>query len=142
MIYLIGYNNAPPFSSLSLASQSQDFNYTLLEDSGTTVSIGNASDVFVDVQCLLGDGGTEWQWHIFPSFTPTLPTNLNPSTTSYNESSGLLRVFTSFIEEYGQDGRLSLQCLERVGTGTLSEVLTIALGKNNYFCQCRLPAML
>ena len=132
---LIGYNNAPlainPFS-LSLASQSQDFDY-ILEESGTIISIGNASDVFVDVQCLLEDGGTIWQWHIFPSFTPILPTNLNPPTTSYNESSGLLRVFTSFIEEYGQDGRLNLQCLERVGTRTLSAVLTIVLGKNHFF---------
>lgn len=86
--------------------------------------------MFVDVQCMLNeDGGTRWEWHIFPFFTPTLPRSLSPFTTSYNESSGLLRVFTSFIREYGTDGALNLQCLEYVGTRPLSAVLPLALGK-------------
>lgn len=106
---------------------------------GTMISIGNVSDMFVDVQCtLMEDDVTRWEWHVLPFFTPTLPRSLSPLTTSYNESSGLLRVFASFIREHGNDGMLSLLCGEYEGTRILSTAaLPLTLGENDVYSQFR-----
>ena len=78
-------------------------------EAGSIISVGNASDVAIDIQCL-GDVGTSWTWYIFPSYT-TLPTPLDPSLTSYSMDSGVLRVFSSFVGERESDGVLDFVCL-------------------------------
>ena len=131
MFYPLPFNPPPLSLSLSLtllASQSQDYDI-LLAGSGVSVLIGNATDMFVDVLCRTSDEGSLWQWHVFPVFTPSIPFHLNPSETSYDEDTGLLRVYSSFIEENGSGGQISLQCLQRVGTRTESVVITLILGE-------------
>ena len=117
-----------PLSLPLLASQSQDYDI-LLADSGISVLIGNATDMFVDVLCRTSENGSSWQWHVFFVFTPSIPFHLNPSETSYDEDTGLLRVYSSFIEENGSGGQISLQCLQRVGMSTESSVITLILGE-------------
>ena len=111
--------------------------FTVLENGlslngGDIVTVGNASDVFVDIQCL---GTSRFTWSIFPEPFPStpIPTPLLPFETSYDSSSGLIRVFQAFILEFReQNGMLDLQCTTRSGvlpSGSASAVVGLRLCK-------------
>lgn len=85
--------------------------------------------MFVDVLCRIVEVELSWQWHVFPVFSPSIPFPLNASETSYDEDTGLLRVYSSFVEEHGTNGQISLLCQQRVGAGFMSAVITLVLGK-------------
>ena len=79
------------------------------------VSIGNASDVFTDIQCLVtGDNDDSdqpmKQWQVQPESLP-ISTPLRPNETSFNREDGILRVSSQFIQNHATDGVLTLQCL-------------------------------
>ena len=58
-------------------------------------SVGYASDLLVDFQCIGTDPVTSWSRRL-PRFI-ALPQPLDPSTTSFSPSSGVVRVFSDYI---------------------------------------------
>ena len=92
----------------------------------SVTSVGNANDVFIDVQCI-SDEGTLRQWLPFPD-TLNLPSPLDPTNTSYNKEDGVLRVFSYFIQEHkSNNGVLNFQCV----TDSSTQVIGFKLSKCN-----------
>lgn len=79
------------------------------------LSVGNATDILVSLQCTGSGTATSVTWfQRLPSlhFIP-LPTPFDLTTTSYSPATGLLQVFSSYLQDPGnlQDGRLTLFCV-------------------------------
>lgn len=113
------------FSLHTVAQQQSVFkalenDLTLYADS--IIPVGNASDVFIDIQCL-SDVPTSRQW-FFSSNLP-LPSPLEATRTSYNTENGILRAFTSFIHEHGSHDMLNFQCL----TSTSNSAIKFSLSE-------------
>jgi hypothetical protein len=78
-------------------------------------SVGYASDLLVDFQCIGTDLVTSWSRRT-PRFSE-LPQPLDPRTTSFSSSSGVARIFSDYIRNNIFDaGAVTLQCL-RDGPG-------------------------
>ena len=96
----------------------------LLENGQTSAvpapfSVGYASDLLVDFQCIGTDPETAWSRRR-PRFSP-LPEPLDPSTTSFSPSSGVVRVFSDYIRNPDNidDGAVTIGCF-RDGPGPAS----------------------
>ena len=94
----------------------KDLEKTLLLDPDSTVSIGNASDVFIDLQCLVtgSENNTQplVQWIVQPG-SVTLPSPLTPDKTSFNREDGVLRVYSV---GFSRRRELRLQCVTATNT--------------------------
>ena len=88
----------------------------LYPDSVTPV--GKASNVFIDVQCITNNTAPK-EWHLSPE-NSTLPSPLNPTATSFNTETGVLRVFSRFFHEHARDGVLTFECLTNTSTSSIS----------------------
>ena len=76
------------------------------------LSFGNVIDIIVDLQCV-GDGDEPSDWFRRFPFIRQLPRPLDPTVTSYDRSSGFLRLLSPFLQD--QDnidmGLISIQCV-------------------------------
>ena len=94
----------------------KDLEKNLLLDPDSTVSIGNASDVFIDLQCLVtgSENNTQplVQWIVQPG-SVTLPSPLTPDKTSFNREDGVLRVYSV---GFSRRRELRLQCVTATNT--------------------------
>ena len=79
------------------------------------LSVGDASDIIVDLQCVgTGVGNSDW-FRRFP-FVLQLPQPLEPTATSYDPSSGFLRLLSSFLQDPDNIdlGFVAIQCVRLV----------------------------
>ena len=88
----------------------------LYPDSVTSVS--KASDVFTDVQCITSNTAPR-EWHLSPE-NSALSSPLNPTVTSFNTETGILRIFSRFFREHARDGLLTFQCSANNSTSSIS----------------------
>ena len=74
------------------------------------LSVGNASDVFIDLQCTGGaiDENLLWFQALSPPTGLTFP--FNQTMTSYDEVSGFLRVFIQDPNIVSSEGLVFLAC--------------------------------
>lgn len=101
----------------------------LILNSNSITPVGNASDVFIDIQCVSDVSLRQWSF----SRNLSLPSPLEATETSYNTGDGTLRAFSSFIRDYGSRGMLNFQCL----TSTSNSAIKFSLSKTMYkviFC--------
>ena len=81
-------------------------------------SVGAASDILLDLLCV-GDGPTNTLlWLQSEPRATQLPTPLNLTSTSYNEITGWLLVFSPFLqnpEHRDENGLVNLQCYRNFG---------------------------
>ena len=75
-------------------------------------SVGNASDVFLDFQCIGGGVASNLIWFRRRPMFLELPIPLDLRSTSYSPVSGRARVFSDFIQDAENivDGLVFLQC--------------------------------
>ena len=75
-------------------------------------TFGNASDLFVDFQCN-GEGPALWRRRV-PLPRESVPDNFDLTVTSFDETSGYLRLFSEYVqdeENQVQGNVVSIQCL-------------------------------
>ena len=76
-------------------------------------TFGNASDLFVDFQCN-GDGPALWRGRLPQSQFLSLPDDFDQTVTSFDETSGYLRLFSEYVQDENnnfQGNVVSIQCL-------------------------------
>ena len=106
--------------------RSQEQQIELLENGQTFAvtqfSVGYASDLLVDFQCIGTNPVTAWSGRT-PRFS-ALPQPLDPSTTSFSPSSGVVRIFSDYIRNPDNifGGAVTIVCF-RGGPGTATVVL-------------------
>ena len=74
-------------------------------------TFGNASDLFVDFQCI-GDQPALWRSRLQES--QPLPDDFDQTVTSFDETSGYLRLFSEYVQDennHFQGNIVSIQCL-------------------------------
>ena len=76
----------------------------------TQFSVGYASDLLVDFQCIGTNPVTSWSRRR-PRFS-LLPEPLDPRTTSFSPSSGVVRIFSDYIRNPDNivDGAVTIGC--------------------------------
>ena len=75
-------------------------------------TFGNASDLFVDFQCN-GDGDGDAEWVRRLPERQSLPDDFDLTVTSFDESSGYLRLFSEYVqdeENQVQGNVVSIEC--------------------------------
>ena len=80
------------------------------------LSVGNASDVLVELLCV-GDDPTNRVFWVRRG-SGELPNDFSQTSTSYNAMTGLLRVFSPYIqnpEHRDEEGLVTLQCFRNFG---------------------------
>ena len=84
-------------------------------DNNEELSFGTVSDIIVDLQCV-GDGEENSDWFRRFPFILELAEPLDPTETSYDPSSGFLRLLSPFLQD--QDnldlGLISIQCVRLI----------------------------
>ena len=76
------------------------------------LSVGDASDIIVDLQCV-GTGVGNSNWFLRFPLVLELPQPLEPTATSYDLSSGFLRLLSSFLQDPDNIdfGVVAIQCV-------------------------------
>ena len=110
----------------------------LNEDS--SITIGNVSDVFIDIQCIVLSSSDELlvpqpmkQWSLSTVSLGSqllFPSPLDASSTSYNRDDGVLRIYSAFIDEHAMSGVLRLKCST---SNNIAATINISLCKYNTF---------
>ena len=90
------------------------------------LSVGTASDVFIDLQCIGDTMNVIWFRIMGLNFS------FNQTVTSYDPLTGLLRVFIAFLQDPANlvDGRVSLSCVRN------SRVTNIMITPGENKCTC------
>ena len=103
MIHLVSTVSVAPAAEILLVETGQMF-------TNAEFSVGNASDVFIDLQCI-GEGTEDVLWFRQPVFQ--LISTFNQTITSFDEDTGLLRVFITYIQDpdnMAGNGLVMLSC--------------------------------
>ena len=77
-------------------------------------TFGNASDLFVDFLCN-GEGPAIWRRRVPRE---SLPDNFDLTVTSFDETSGYLRLFSEYVQD--EENVVSIQCLRDGGNSQVN----------------------
>ena len=91
------------------------------------LSVGNTSDVFIDLQCTGAGTGDVFWFHPRPSPTG-VPFPFNQTVTSYDEVSGFLRVFIQDPNIVVSEGLVFLACFRNF----IRADVNLRTGENHY----------